>query len=97
MWTESFVFLVLLNGYEFFLVGLDKWLAVNQRPRISEANLLLTAFLGGSPAAFLACRFFRHKYRKNSFMSRLRWIAAAQSLYALWRVYVAFRFTVTRQ
>jgi uncharacterized membrane protein YsdA (DUF1294 family) len=46
--------------------------------RVSEFTLLLTSLLGGSPGAFFASRYFRHKRRKQSFMDRLRFIAMLQ-------------------
>lgn len=75
-------------------IALAAWLAVNAltmlrfwqdkrraqagRRRIAEAELLQLAMIGGSPAALLARRLFRHKTRKEPFSTRLLVIAAAQ-------------------
>ncbi len=43
-----------------------------------EADLLLLALIGGSPAALLARRLFRHKTRKQPFSTLLLLIVAMQ-------------------
>ncbi|HEU0133216.1 MAG TPA: DUF1294 domain-containing protein [Allosphingosinicella sp.] len=47
--------------------------------RVPESTLLGLAALGGSPAALLACRLFRHKTRKQPFATLLLLIAAIQA------------------
>jgi uncharacterized membrane protein YsdA (DUF1294 family) len=56
----------------------DKQRAIEGRRRISESSLLGLALLGGSPAAFLARKLFRHKTRKEPFSTQLFVIAALQ-------------------
>ena len=57
----------------------DKQRAVAGQRRVSEADLLGLALIGGSPGAFLARRWFRHKTRKEPFSTRLWLIAAVQA------------------
>lgn len=49
------------------LYGYDKVAAVKSRLRVPENVLHLAALLGGSPAALLSQRMFRHKTSKTSF------------------------------
>ena len=58
---------VLMSVITFALFGIDKWKAVHRRWRISEAALLLSAFILGSPGALLGMFVFHHKVRKWKF------------------------------
>ena len=60
-------YFVVINLISFIVYALDKHKTQKQKWRISERNLLMLSFLGGSPAAFLAMRLFKHKIRKNRF------------------------------
>ncbi|MFV8269034.1 DUF1294 domain-containing protein [Flavobacterium sp. GT2N3] len=63
-----FWYFTLINVVAFSITGLDKWLSVQQKWRISERNLLLTSVIGGTIGAGLAMLFFRHKTSKMSFL-----------------------------
>lgn len=69
--TEMIAYLACVNAVTFIAYGLDKRASMKGGWRISEKSLLSLAFLGGSPAAFLASRVFRHKTKKTSFRSKL--------------------------
>ncbi len=71
--------LIALNFLAFAAFGLDKWKAETGRWRTSEATLLWLAFLGGSPGAYLGRHLFRHKTRKQPFVSNLHGIAFLQA------------------
>lgn len=60
-------YLAAINALTFFMFGWDKYVAERGGWRISESSLLMLSFLGGTPAAFMAMPFFRHKTRKGSF------------------------------
>lgn len=79
--------LALINLISFAAYGLDKRAAIHGLRRVPEARLLLFAALGGSPGALLARRIFRHKTRKQPFLTYLWLIIAAQTaciLAAIW-------------
>jgi uncharacterized membrane protein YsdA (DUF1294 family) len=57
----------------------DKQRAIAGERRISEADLLGLALIGGTPGAFLARHLFRHKTRKQPFSSLLVLIAVIQA------------------
>ena len=59
--------------------GHDKARAMASGRRVSEANLLALAAIGGSPGALLARRVFRHKTRKQPFSAVLWGIVAVQT------------------
>ncbi|MHA6723881.1 DUF1294 domain-containing protein [Sphingomonas sp. RS2018] len=71
--------LLLLNAVTFACFGADKRRAESGMRRIAEADLLKLAFLGGTPAAYLARRHFRHKTRKQPFSTHLALIAMVQA------------------
>jgi len=71
-------YLALVNFVTFLCFRHDKRRAVAGGRRVREADLLLLALIGGSPAALLARRLFRHKTRKQPFSTLLLLIVAIQ-------------------
>jgi uncharacterized membrane protein YsdA (DUF1294 family) len=69
-----------INLAAFVLYGYDKAVAGGRMLRVPEAVLQGTAFLGGSPAAWLSQILFRHKTVKQPFQRAFRLIVAAQIL-----------------
>ena len=67
MLDSLLTWLLSINLFTFFAYWLDKRRARQGQRRISERTLLLAAIIGGSPAALLAMKLFRHKTRKLSF------------------------------
>ena len=55
------------NVIAFMQMGVDKRLAVKQRTRISEAQLIAPTFFGGFIGVPLGMLAFRHKTSKRSF------------------------------
>lgn len=66
-------YLLSINLTTFLLYGYDKSISSTERLRVPELNLQTFALLGGSPAALLAQKFFRHKTIKGSFQI-LYWV-----------------------
>lgn len=69
---------LLINALTILSFRSDKKRAQAGARRIPERDLLTLALLGGSPGAFAARRWFRHKTRKEPFSTRLWLIAAVQ-------------------
>lgn len=69
---------IVINFVAFAAFGIDKMLAEAQAWRISEANLLTLALVGGSPGAYAGRRLFRHKTRKQPFSNTLHIVAVLQ-------------------
>jgi uncharacterized membrane protein YsdA (DUF1294 family) len=63
-----FWYFPLINLVAFSIIGIDKKLAINQKRRISELNLLFTSVIGGTIGSGLAMLIFRHKTSKISFL-----------------------------
>jgi uncharacterized membrane protein YsdA (DUF1294 family) len=84
-------YVVVVNAVGFVIFAWDKRQAKEKRWRVAEIELLLVALLGGTPAAFLACRVFRHKTRKPNFMNRLRAVAVLQVVALVWIVVKGLR------
>lgn len=76
------IFLALVNIVTFLSFRHDKRRAVTGGRRVREADLLLLALIGGSPAALLARHLFRHKTRKQPF-STLLWLIVGVQIGAL--------------
>mgnify|MGYP001158550167 FL=1 len=77
-WFWAALFAV--NLLTFMTYGMDKARARSGAWRTSEANLLLLAMIGGTPAAYAACHYFRHKTAKKSFQSELFLVALVQTI-----------------
>ena len=60
-------YLIIINIYQFIIMGLDKLLAIKKKNRISEKTLLLNEFIGGSIGSIFGMYFFRHKTKKVKF------------------------------
>lgn len=69
-----------LLAFGLFLV--DKRAAIRGDSRIPENTLLLVSLLGGSPCAFAAQQLFRHKTRKQPFLTRFWMVVAFQVVVA---------------
>jgi len=70
--------LLIVNCWTILRFWQDKQRAQAGERRISEADLLGLALIGGSPGALLARRLFRHKTRKEPFTTHLLLIVALQ-------------------
>ena len=68
------IYLVAMNLLAFFFYRYDKHCSCRSKWRISEDSLLMLGLLGGSPAAFIAQRIYRHKTKKSFFQFRF-WLA----------------------
>lgn len=71
-----------MNALTFALYGWDKRQARWKGWRVPEMVLLVAGLLGGSPAAFVAQKWFRHKTRKQPFQMFF-WIIIALQVYAV--------------
>ncbi|MBE6988153.1 MAG: DUF1294 domain-containing protein [Ruminococcaceae bacterium] len=60
-------YLLVMNIMAFAMYGLDKYYAMRDKWRISEKNLLLVAYLGGSIGAYAGMKIFRHKTKHAKF------------------------------
>ena len=71
-------FFIAINIITFLVFGYYKWLAKNNRRRISEFNLLLLAGIGGTIGGLIGMNFFKHKTNKFSFILSFYAIAILQ-------------------
>lgn len=77
-------YLLSINLTTFLFYGYDKFISKGEQLRIPELNLQLLALLGGSPAALLAQKFFKHKTVKSSFQIIYWGIVMGQIGVILW-------------
>lgn len=74
------------NVIAFAAFGIDKWCARRCWRRVSEARLLLFAFLSGWIGAWTAMAVFRHKTAKASFRWKLLLVSVLNPFWlVLWR------------
>ncbi|CAI9414015.1 hypothetical protein ANOBCDAF_03095 [Pleomorphomonas sp. T1.2MG-36] len=71
-------YLCAVNALCFAAFAYDKHLARVGKWRISERTLLVLVLAGGTPAAYAARHFVRHKTRKQPFVALLHVIALLQ-------------------
>lgn len=76
--SAALLLLAAVNGWTVLSFWRDKQRARSGDRRISEADLLALALIGGSPGALVARRLFRHKTRKEPFSTHLLIIVALQ-------------------
>ena len=60
-------YLMGINVFAFFIYGIDKYLAIKNKYRVSEYSLFILSIFGGSIGAILGMKTFHHKTRKMSF------------------------------
>lgn len=71
-------FCIVINIITFLVFGYDKWLAKNNKRRISEFNLLLLTGIGGTIGGIVSMYLFKHKTNKFSFILSFYAIAILQ-------------------
>lgn len=74
--------LLLVNLWTILRFRADKLRAIAGARRIPESDLLLLAAIGGTPGAFFARHYYRHKTRKQPFATWL-WLIAVIQISAL--------------
>jgi len=62
-----YIYIVLINLLSFLLFGIDKYLAIKKKRRISEKTLILMMYIGGIIGSLLGMLFFHHKTKKIKF------------------------------
>jgi len=77
-------YLLSINLTTFLLYGYDKLISSGEYLRVPELNLQALSLLGGSPAALLAQKFFRHKTIKESFQLVYWVIVILQIGFLIW-------------
>lgn len=73
-----------MSCYSFVLMARDKKLAQKREWRISEAHLLLSAFLMGGMGAWLGMKVFRHKTKHLKFQLLVPMFAILQMILLVW-------------
>ena len=61
------IYLIVINIISFLSMGIDKFLAIISKRRISEKTLLTLALIGGGLGTLIGMFLFRHQIRKMKF------------------------------
>jgi len=81
-----FSFLIFINCVSFLFFAIDKYLAKNNKWRISERTLFFLTAFGGSIGSVLSMFIFRHKISKPSFWWKVLIIIVVQII-AIYLIY----------
>jgi hypothetical protein len=82
------ILFIILNTLAFLLMGLDKYLAVKNKYRISEFTLLSIAIIGGALGTFLGMKIFCHKTMHGKFKYGLPVLI----IFNIWILYFLYKF-----
>jgi len=82
-------YVLLVNVLSFCMMWWDKRRAQNSEWRVSEATLLLIAFLGGAVGLLIGMFRFRHKTRKRGFQA-VSLLALVSSVVIYWLILDTF-------
>ncbi|MDD6573130.1 MAG: DUF1294 domain-containing protein [Thermoflexaceae bacterium] len=85
------IYLICINAATFLIYGIDKYKAVKNRWRISEATLIIVAIIGGSIGALAGMKVFHHKTKKKKFSLGVPVILIIQFLMAVGIYYLGGR------
>lgn len=66
------IYLIIINLFEFIIMGIDKLQAINKKRRIPEISILSISILGGGIGGLTSMYIFNHK--KNKFYFKLIFI-----------------------
>jgi uncharacterized membrane protein YsdA (DUF1294 family) len=72
------LYLLGINLITLLVWGYDKFSSMKNSSRVSEINLLLGVFLGGTLGGILGIVFFRHKISKGPFLLKFFGVAILQ-------------------
>jgi hypothetical protein len=75
--------LITLNLFSFAAFGIDKYLSIHKKRRISENRLLLLTILGGSVGAIAGQKLFNHKTSK---FKGVLWVVLIVHLLVFWAI-----------
>ena len=84
LYIATAVYILVINIIGFTIMGLDKQKARNMAWRIPEADLFVTALLGGSIGSLIGMFFFHHKTKHLSFLIGMPLILLIQIGLVLW-------------
>ena len=65
---QTINYYLIINIVTFLIYGIDKYLAINNKYRISEKILLLLSITGGCIGALISMYLFHHKTKKVKFI-----------------------------
>ena len=78
-----FSYLAIINFATFIVYAVDKYKAIHEQWRISEATLMTMSAVGGSLGGLLAMYTFRHKTKKKKFTVGLPVMLSIQAVLVL--------------
>jgi uncharacterized membrane protein YsdA (DUF1294 family) len=78
-----FFYLAIINLATFIVYAVDKYKAIHEQWRISEATLMTMSAVGGSLGGLLAMYTFRHKTKKKKFTVGLPVMLSIQAVLVL--------------
>ncbi|MFB1050873.1 DUF1294 domain-containing protein [Paraliobacillus sp. JSM ZJ581] len=74
------VYIIVVNGIAFIMMGIDKHRAEKRKWRVPEKKLWLLAIMGGSIGSMIGMKIFRHKTKHPAFQFGMPVILTIQVL-----------------
>lgn len=78
------IYLLLVNGLSFLIMGIDKRRAAKRKWRISENFLFGIALLGGAVGTYISMKVFHHKTKHASFRFGIPVLIVLQLILIVW-------------
>ncbi len=87
-WKKVFIYLLIINLLGFFLMGIDKYKAQNDKWRIPEKTLFLVTFLFGGIGTIAGMYIFHHKTKKWYFTLGFPTILILEIVLAIYFIFI---------
>ena len=87
-WKKVFIYLLIINLLGFFLMGIDKYKAQNDKWRIPEKTLFLVTFLFGGIGTIAGMYIFHHKTKKWYFLLGFPTILILEIVLAIYFIFI---------
>ena len=84
------IYVLVINILSFLIMGYDKYLAKNNKWRISEATLIFFSLILGSIGSYLGMQKFRHKTKHLKFTIGIPFIFILNIL----TLYLLFKYNI---
>lgn len=87
-WSKVLIYLLIINLIGFFVMGIDKYKAQNDKWRIPEKTLFIITLLFGGFGTIAGMHVFRHKTKKWYFTIGFPVILISEIVLAIYFIFI---------